>query len=60
MKEEVEPKDLLSLEPFMNTFIDLVSINTKNLQIDEWSNQVLKKEELKEKDKVSLNKFIGK
>ena len=60
MKEKVEPKDLLSLEPFMNTFIDLVSINTKNLQIDEWSNQVLKKEELKEKDKVSLNKFIGK
>ena len=59
-KQDKQPKDLLQLESFMRTFIDLVNVYSKNLQIEDWCNQVLTPEELEEKKKIDFQIFKSK
>ena len=52
--------DLLRLEPFMKTFVDLVSIYSKQLQIESWCQLVFDDADSKEKLKTNKQEFISK
>jgi hypothetical protein len=58
-KENPSVKEIEKLEPFMNTFIDLVDIYSKNLKIDQWCKPVLTEEELTQRSNLPIQKFIG-
>lgn len=58
-KSEIIGQDFLQLEPFMTTFISLVNIYYKNLQIEGWWKEVLSEDELIERKELETHKFIG-
>ena len=56
---EIQNNQLTKLQPFMETFIDLVTIFSKNLQIQSWCDEVIPPEESKNLQKYNTKELIG-